>query len=271
MGFLCRLWSTVGAIALIASQESLRPFPSAPADLMTRLTTTDDGLVYGRRQGSVWQIVSRPSAAAVTADPAILVEAQAGVVLLSPALGADGRLYFESTQRVPAVAGREDTDVWVMERVAQGWSTPRPLGAPFDSAFNEHYPTVDRTGTLCFNSARPGGLGGNDIYCAPLRGSTPPQHIAIVSSAAQDAAPWLTASGDRLYFASNRPGGSGGWDLYVSRREHGEWSAPTNLGPPINSPEDESWGTLTASGDALVFQRNKTGTSERAVYVSAIN
>ena len=50
---------------------------------------------------------------------------------MSPALAPDGRVYFESNVRTPAIAGRDDSDVWVMERSASGWEKPAPIGAPF--------------------------------------------------------------------------------------------------------------------------------------------
>ncbi len=43
-----------------------------------------------------------------------------------------------------------------------------------------------------------------------------------------------------FFFTSNRPGGQGGLDIYMSRKlPNGMWSAPTNLGPTINTPYNE--------------------------------
>ena len=46
-------------------------------------------------------------------------------------------------------------------------------------------------------------------------------------------------SGNTLYFASNMPGGFGEMDLYFSKREGSSWSKPKNLGPAINTPQNE--------------------------------
>jgi hypothetical protein len=51
-----------------------------------------------------------------------------------------------------------------------------------------------------------------------------------------------------LYFASDRAGGFGGYDLYVSRYQNGKWSAPENLGPRINTTDDERFPFLHSSG-----------------------
>lgn len=53
--------------------------------------------------------------------------------------------------------------------------------------------------------------------------------------------PWLSNDGTALYFASNMSGGMGGWDLYVSNYNavSQSWSAPSNLGPTVNTPGNE--------------------------------
>jgi len=49
----------------------------------------------------------------------------------------------------------------------------------------------------------------------------------------------LSPDGRRLYFASNRPGGYGGLDIYVVESTMGGWSTPQNLGPTVNSSDNE--------------------------------
>ena len=184
-------------------------------------------------------------------EPAVLHVAGAGLVAMSPALDDSAQhLYFETNLRSPGIEGRDDSDIWVMDRVGNGWGVPRPLGPPFDSPANEHAPTVSGE-TICFNSTRPGGMGRNDIYCGLLEGQ--PHLISAVSSSAQDAGPWLAGSAGILLFASNREGGEGGWDLYISTRTADGWSAPRNLGAPINTAADELWPFWAAS--RLYFKR----------------
>jgi len=49
----------------------------------------------------------------------------------------------------------------------------------------------------------------------------------------------LTESGYTIYFSSNKPGGYGGYDIYVSYKINGEWSAPKNVGPSVNTTGNE--------------------------------
>jgi len=259
----------MASLVLAQSPMAIQVLDRLPDDLMTRVTMNGETIIYGVQRDGAWQLLGQPATQAGTSPPTVLMTAPPGHVLLSPALAPDGRLYFESNLRTPAIAGRDDSDVWVMERSGQGWSEARPLGSPFASEYNEHYPTLDAAGTLCFNSARPQGLGRNDIYCG-ARGSTePPRLIASVSSPAQDASPWLSRDGTVLLFASNRPGGAGGWDLYVSRKESGHWAPPLNLGPAINTAGDETWVTLSASEDRLIFRRFEPGDKTGRVLVTS--
>jgi len=55
------------------------------------------------------------------------------------------------------------------------------------------------------------------------------------------AHPNISEDGNTLYFVSDKPGGYGGTDIYVSFRQNDNWSQPFNLGPLINSPENETF------------------------------
>ena len=60
--------------------------------------------------------------------------------------------------------------------------------------------------------------------------------------------PCLSPMGDELYFASNREGGFGGYDLYISRFIRGSWTEPQNLGPVVNTSDNELYPYLHLSG-----------------------
>lgn len=53
--------------------------------------------------------------------------------------------------------------------------------------------------------------------------------------------PFVDEEAGRIYFASDMPGGEGGFDIYyVEFDEDFNFSAPINLGPEVNTPENES-------------------------------
>ncbi len=53
--------------------------------------------------------------------------------------------------------------------------------------------------------------------------------------------PALAPDGKRIYFSSDMPGGYGGMDLYYCDSLNEGWDMPVNLGPVINTPENESF------------------------------
>jgi hypothetical protein len=256
-------WSGASLLITPSADDRPAPFDGAPAAAQGRVAVHGDVAYFTSRAGDDWRIETRRRAGREWRAGEVLRTSRSPVAVMSPAIdAATGRLVFESSLREPSIAGREDTDVWVMERAGGGWGAARPLGPPFDSPYNEHAPTVDGAGTICFNSGRPDGLGGNDIYCG--RVDATPSLIRAVSSPAQDAGPWLADGGRVLLFTSNRPGGEGGWDLYVSTRTATGWQAPQNLGARINTPADELWPTW--SDGRLYFKR--TGGTEPPGYFS---
>ncbi len=61
--------------------------------------------------------------------------------------------------------------------------------------------------------------------------------------------PSLSVDGKRMYFASDKPGGYGGYDIYyVDRNEFGRWNAPVNVGPEINTPQNDMSPCVTQAG-----------------------
>lgn len=75
-----------------------------------------------------------------------------------------------------------------------------------------------------------------------------------INSDAWDSQPTISYDGKTLIFASNRPGGIGGVDLYISHKlDNGEWSPAENLGPVINTPDNELTPFLHSDSQTLYF------------------
>lgn len=70
-----------------------------------------------------------------------------------------------------------------------------------------------------------------------------------------DSQPTLASDGKTLYFASDRKGGRGGVDLYVTVKDivSGVWSKPENLGPVINTSNDEKTPFVHSDFQTLYF------------------
>ena len=65
--------------------------------------------------------------------------------------------------------------------------------------------------------------------------------------------PHLSADGKTLWFTSNRPMGLGGRDIWSSSNSNGSWSAPVNVGAPINSAADDDQFWFSAASPDLYW------------------
>jgi len=69
-----------------------------------------------------------------------------------------------------------------------------------------------------------------------------------------ESQPSISADGTVLFFVSDRPGGYGGYDIYKATRvPNGEWGAPVNLGPLINTSGNEKSPFIHPDGKTLYF------------------
>lgn len=76
-----------------------------------------------------------------------------------------------------------------------------------------------------------------------------------VNSAAWDSQPTLTADGRTLIFSSRRLGTIDRADLWMTwRDEKDSWVEPVNLGPLVNSSDDDESPYLHADGQTLYFR-----------------
>ncbi len=82
------------------------------------------------------------------------------------------------------------------------------------------------------------------------------------------AHPSISVENDQLFFASDRPGGHGGMDLYVSLKTGDTWGEPINLGPKINTPEDEAFPFIHADGTLYFSSKGHGGLGGLDIYTA---
>ena len=175
-----------------------------------------------------------------------------------PFVTPDGSRLFWISNRPVDGKEKEDYDIWMVEKKAQGWGSPVHLDAPINTDAEEFYPTVAANGTLYFSSTRPGGKGrGGDIYRARLEGGSygAPENLGdSVNDATHDADPYIAPDESFLVFASyGRPESPGGGDLYVSHNRGGSWSAARPLEHDVNSVAREYCPIVSPDGKWLYF------------------
>ncbi|GAA0717582.1 hypothetical protein [Dokdonella soli] len=180
-----------------------------------------------------------------------------------PFITADGSRFFFISKRPVAGKPREDTDIWVMDKTATGWSEPKNLGAPVNSGGDEVYPTVARDGTIYFGSDRSGGHGKTDLYRAHYVDGhyAEPENLGDAINTPEDEyEPWIAPDQSLLIFmACGRADSYGGCDLYLSRNKNGAWTPPKNLGPKINSDGHEYSPKISPDGRYFFWTSARNG------------
>ena len=102
-----------------------------------------------------------------------------------------------------------------------------------------------------------------EVAKADFTFGTPTSLGPTVNTSSREFNPSISADGLSLFFNSNRPGGLGGMDIWVATREttDDDWATPVNLGPPINTPNND-WGpSISSDGLTLYFDISQSGTS----------
>lgn len=121
-----------------------------------------------------------------------------------PAISVDNsRLYFISDMP----GGFGGTDIYVSERIEEGWGEPKNMGDIINTPGNEMFPFIDDESNLYFASNGHGGLGGLDVYQINLDGNMDLRNMGYpLNTTADDFGFSLTSSGEIAYVSSNREG-----------------------------------------------------------------
>jgi Tol biopolymer transport system component len=180
---------------------------------------------------------------------------------IDPTLSPDGRkLFFASNRPTEGTAPRKDFDLWVVEKTEGGWSSPRNLGAPVNSAGSETTTSVTSDGTLYFASgAREANRPGRRLYRAKLvdgRYTTPEPLPPPIDGGEEDSNQYVAPDGRYLIFFSRRPGAAEP-ALFVSYAENGGWTAPETLSERLNADYAPYTPLVSPDGKSLYFTSQK--------------
>jgi len=160
-------------------------------------------------------------------------------------------------------------NLWVATRPTRSepWGPPERLGPTDIFPTGSQAPWITHDGLeLYFACTRSGGSGALDLWVAAR--STPkddwgdPVNLGpIVNQAGYDCHPSLSREGLVLFFSGyaaeglERPGGYGMADMWMSRRRSvsDPWEPPVNLGPKLNSSNQDVQPRLSPDGSMLYF------------------
>ena len=177
----------------------------------------------------------------------------------SPIISADGNTLIFTSNRTDdparAKANANFEDIYVTTRQGNGWAEPKLIGGNVNIKYNDAAASLSPDGKTLFLYYEE---GEGDIYTSTLEGSewSKPKALNknINTALFYETCASVSADGKKLYFASNRPGGVGELDLYVSERDSkGDWGKAVNLGPAVNTTENEDSPFIHHDGVTLYF------------------
>lgn len=180
----------------------------------------------------------------------------------SPALSPDGRLLVFASNR--PVAGKAATtipgtpvpasDLFVVERRADGWSDPLALGPEVNTTGDEDSPCLTSGNALYFSSSRPGSPGPGAIYRAEWSEGGWSRVMVMpapVTTGDGELVWYVTPDENLILYTSLRAGEDGG--LRLARREpDGAWRESQPLPERIRSMRAYAPG-VSSDGQWLLF------------------
>ncbi|UII23942.1 OmpA family protein [Fulvivirga ligni] len=155
-------------------------------------------------------------------------------------------------------------NIYSIDKEGDSWSKPVTLGSKINSRALETTASITPDGkTIYFASDRPGGYGGLDIYKSVLDANgewgAPVNLGPKINSKYNEDAPFIHPDQWTLFFTSDGHNTMGGRDIFVARLFNGEWTAPENMGYPINTTANDNYFTLTADGRKGYFSSDRKG------------
>jgi outer membrane protein OmpA-like peptidoglycan-associated protein len=194
---------------------------------------------------------------------------------------ADGELVFSSTRGEGPIYkgnGLGFTDLYAFKpdnaANPMGAGAVRKLDGVLNKAgIHEATATYSKNGkTVIFARGNEGTKKGRenvDLFVSSFRGAawTEPRAPRLNKTDAWDSTPFLSADGKTLYFASDRKGGQGGTDIYKCvLDENGNFSAPENMGAPVNTAGNESFPAVGPEGTFYFSSDGHTGLGKLDLY-----
>jgi hypothetical protein len=174
-----------------------------------------------------------------------------------PVLSPDGKTLMFASDRPRNGKDEHRFSIWAATRTGHGWSDPKLMDGPINSAGSEIFASLANDGNLYFTSDR-NNKGQVDIFRSRL--------VDGKYQAAEDLGPNVNGEGiwslealiapDESYLligSFGRQPGFGNSDLYISYNENGVWTKPKNLGPVINTAAREYSPRISPDGKWLIY------------------
>jgi tetratricopeptide (TPR) repeat protein len=187
-----------------------------------------------------------------------------GTMLVS-SLSADGKTLFLTQY------DWDNYNIYISNYTTVGWVKAEKFDRKINSRFNETHACMSADGkTIFFVSDREGGYGGKDIYYIvkdSLGNWSEAKNLGPnINTSKNEENPFIT-SNNILFFSSQGHYNMGGYDIFYSKKQENSWSAPINIGYPLNTTDDDLFFVPLNDGKSGYYSIYKTdGFGEADIY-----
>ncbi len=162
----------------------------------------------------------------------------------SVGLSPDGQILY-------TYKGVPDGTLFESKLDGDSWTKAKDLNKNINTKFQETSASISYDAKkLYFVSDRPKDefgnttLGGKDIFVCERQDNgkwgSPKNMGAPINTKYDEEGVFMHPDGVTMYFCSKRNGSIGGYDIFYSENDGaGNWSEPTNIGYPVNTPDDD--------------------------------
>lgn len=158
---------------------------------------------------------------------------------LEPAFSSDGSKLYFSSNRPLNNTDKKDFDIWYVTNQNGIWGNPQNLGDHVNTAADEFYPSIAKSGNIYFTREME-GKGEDIVVCKFINNQydTATSLPATVNSTGAEFNAFVDPDERFILFTGyKRKGNFGAGDLFISTIDaNGNWTEAKNLGDKINGP-----------------------------------
>lgn len=149
------------------------------------------------------------------------------------------------------------------------------MGPVINTSSDDYIPRILQDGkTLYFDSNRPGGSGGEDIWYSTLDAGgawSAPKPLYGLNSSSHEGLLAISPDEKVAIVFGNYNGSFGGGDLFYSVKTESGWTPPCNLGGTINTKKWESLACIGSDGKTLIYATDLNDGKGSDLYITFLS
>ena len=174
-------------------------------------------------------------------------------------------LSYDGTKMLIHRMNENQIDIYESQLNGAKWGAadimPRQISSP---QANEMYASYNHDGyNIFFSRDSDTRSNGFDVVYSGMQSKLEKNYgaatmVSEVNTKFNDGPIYLAIDGRTMYMASQGHESLGGYDIFVSYKDQGSWTRPKNMGYPINTPYDDLFFAVNASGKFAYIASNRS-------------